>query len=195
MSIMRSWLGSQHEHLAQDGLWLLLRGPIDPYSSSIATGRLDYNAALQDSKGCIDWVPRFFDLGWFHGCGYGSSLADLHHPSEALLEVSQSDNWQEERDHQHESWWGSWEVHLPPQEPCMLLSDLSPSIPGLKKGRCVEVLPEHMRSHSQSQNRRSQNAMTPDKKPSAAKNFLLKFFRCIKNATSATISSPVVPAT
>jgi hypothetical protein len=26
------------------------------------TGRLCYDAALWDSKGCVDWVPRFFDL-------------------------------------------------------------------------------------------------------------------------------------
>jgi hypothetical protein len=81
-------LGSQHEHLAQDGLWLLGRGPVGPYPSSILTGRLHYNAGLRDRKGCVDWVSRFLDLGWFHGHGYGSSSADLHHPREALPGVS-----------------------------------------------------------------------------------------------------------
>jgi hypothetical protein len=44
-------------------------------------------------------------------------------------------------------------------------------------------------------NRRSWNAMTPDKKPSTAENFLLKFSRRGKNATSATTTSPVAPVT
>ncbi len=46
---------------------------------------------------------------------------------------------------------------------------------GSRRVRCVEVLPEHMRSHPQSQNRRPCYAMTPDKKPNAAKNFSSKF--------------------
>jgi hypothetical protein len=43
---------------------------------------------------------------------------------------------------------------------------------GSRRVRCVEVLPEHMKSHPESRNRRPQNAMTHDKKPSVAKNFL-----------------------
>jgi hypothetical protein len=39
------------------------------------------------------------------------------------------------------------------------------------------------------------NAMTPDKKPSAIENFSSKFSRRVKNATSATTSSPVAPTT
>jgi hypothetical protein len=66
---------------------------------------------------------------------------------------------------------------------------------GSRRVRCVEVLPEHMRSHPQSRNRRLQNAMTPDKKPSAAENFSMKSFLCIKNAIPAMKSSPVAPVT
>jgi hypothetical protein len=61
--------------------------------------------------------------------------------------------------------------------------------------RCVDVLLEHMRSHPQSWNRRSQNAMTPDKKPSAAENFSPKFSQCIKNAMSTATSSLVASVT
>jgi hypothetical protein len=43
--------------------------------------------------------------------------------------------------------------------------------------------------------RLERNAMTPDKKPSVAKNFSIKFSRHIKNATPTTTSSPVAPAT
>jgi hypothetical protein len=39
----------------------------------------------------------------------------------------------------------------------------------------MKMLLEYMESRSQSQNRRLQNAMTPDKKPSAVKNFLRNF--------------------
>jgi hypothetical protein len=39
------------------------------------------------------------------------------------------------------------------------------------------------------------SAMTTDKEPSAAKNFSVKSTQCIKDATSAAISSPVAPAT
>jgi hypothetical protein len=60
-----------------------------------------------------------------------------------------------------------------------------------RRVRCMEVLPEHMRSHPQSQNRRPQNAMTPDKKPSAVENFSQRF----KNTTSAATSSPVPSTT
>jgi hypothetical protein len=66
---------------------------------------------------------------------------------------------------------------------------------GSRRVRCMEVLLEHMRSHPQSQNRRLWNAMTPDKKPSAAENFLLKFSRRVKNATFAVTSSLVTPMT
>jgi hypothetical protein len=41
----------------------------------------------------------------------------------------------------------------------------------------------------------SENAMTPDEEPSAAKNFSMKSARHVKDAISATISSPVAPAT
>jgi hypothetical protein len=43
--------------------------------------------------------------------------------------------------------------------------------------------------------RLERNAMTPDKKPSAAKNFSTKFSRRIKNATPTAISSSVALAT
>jgi hypothetical protein len=39
------------------------------------------------------------------------------------------------------------------------------------------------------------NAMTPDKKPSVAKNFSTKFSRHVKNTMPAATSSPVTPAT
>jgi hypothetical protein len=39
--------------------------------------------------------------------------------------------------------------------------------------------------------RLKRNAMTPDKKPSAAENFSMKFSRCIKNATLVATRSPV----
>jgi hypothetical protein len=42
--------------------------------------------------------------------------------------------------------------------------------------------------------RPERNAMTPDKKPSAAENFSTKFYRRIKNATWVTTRSPVAPA-
>jgi hypothetical protein len=59
----------------------------------------------------------------------------------------------------------------------------------------VEVLPEHMKSRPQSRNRRPQNVMTSDKKPSTAENFSMKFSRCVKDAASAVTSSPVALAT
>jgi hypothetical protein len=62
---------------------------------------------------------------------------------------------------------------------------------GSRRARCVEVLPKHMRSRPQSWNRRPQNAMTPDKKPSVAENFSPKFSQHVKNATSVVTSSPV----
>jgi hypothetical protein len=42
--------------------------------------------------------------------------------------------------------------------------------------------------------RPERNAMTPDKKPNAAKNFSRKFSGCVKNATSVVTRSPVLPA-
>jgi hypothetical protein len=39
------------------------------------------------------------------------------------------------------------------------------------------------------------NAMTPDKKPSTSENFSTKFSQRVKNATPATTSSSVAPAT
>jgi hypothetical protein len=66
---------------------------------------------------------------------------------------------------------------------------------GSRRVRCVEILPEHMRSHPQLRNRRLQNAMTPDKKPSAAENFTMKFSRHVKNAMPAVTSSPITPTT
>jgi hypothetical protein len=42
--------------------------------------------------------------------------------------------------------------------------------------------------------RPERNAMTPDKKPNADKNFSMKFFRRVKDATSAATRSPVAPA-
>jgi hypothetical protein len=41
--------------------------------------------------------------------------------------------------------------------------------------------------------RLERNAMTPDKKPSVAEIFLMKFSRRVKNATPAATSSPVTP--
>jgi hypothetical protein len=38
------------------------------------------------------------------------------------------------------------------------------------------------------------NVVTPDKKPSAAENFSMKFSRRIKNATPVGTRSPVAPA-
>jgi hypothetical protein len=66
---------------------------------------------------------------------------------------------------------------------------------GSRRVRCMEVLSEHMKSRPQLRNRRLRNAMTPDKKPSVAENFLLKFSRRVKNATPAVTSSPVASAT
>jgi hypothetical protein len=67
---------------------------------------------------------------------------------------------------------------------------------GSRKVRYVEVIPEHMRSHPQLQNKGpKKDAMTPDKESSAAKNFSAKSTRRVKDATSAATSSPVTPAT
>jgi hypothetical protein len=41
--------------------------------------------------------------------------------------------------------------------------------------------------------RSDSNAMTPDQKPSAAKNFSTKFSRRVKNATLVVVRSPVAP--
>jgi hypothetical protein len=43
--------------------------------------------------------------------------------------------------------------------------------------------------------RLKQNAMIPDKKPTAGENFLPKFSRCVKNTTSAATSSRVTLVT
>jgi hypothetical protein len=68
--------------------------------------------------------------------------------------------------------------------------------PGLRKVRCVEVISEHMRNHPQPRNKGSKkDAMTPDKEPSATKNFLAKSTRHVKDATSTATSSPVTLAT
>jgi hypothetical protein len=41
--------------------------------------------------------------------------------------------------------------------------------------------------------RLERNAMTPDKKPSAAENFSMEFSRRVKNATPFATRSPVAP--
>jgi hypothetical protein len=66
---------------------------------------------------------------------------------------------------------------------------------GSRRVRCMEVLLEHMRSRPQSRSRRSRNAMTPDKKPNTAENFLMKFSRRVKSVTSTVTSSLVAPVT
>jgi hypothetical protein len=43
--------------------------------------------------------------------------------------------------------------------------------------------------------RLERNVMTPDKKPSVAENFSMKFSRRVNNATPTTTSSPVAPVT
>jgi hypothetical protein len=43
--------------------------------------------------------------------------------------------------------------------------------------------------------RLERNAMTPDKKPSTAENFSMKFSQRIKNVMPAVTSSPVAPVT
>jgi hypothetical protein len=68
--------------------------------------------------------------------------------------------------------------------------------PGSRKVRCMEVIPEHMRSRPQPQNKGpKKDAMTPDKEPSAAENFSAKSIRHVKDATSAATSSPIAPTT
>jgi hypothetical protein len=42
--------------------------------------------------------------------------------------------------------------------------------------------------------RPERNAMTPDKKPSAAENFSTNFFRCVKNATPVATRSQIALA-
>jgi hypothetical protein len=42
--------------------------------------------------------------------------------------------------------------------------------------------------------RPERNAMTPDKKPSAVKNFSMNFSRRVKNATPVATRSPATPA-
>jgi hypothetical protein len=41
--------------------------------------------------------------------------------------------------------------------------------------------------------RLERNTMTPDKKPSVAKNFSTKFSRCVKNVTLVVTRYPVTP--
>jgi hypothetical protein len=41
--------------------------------------------------------------------------------------------------------------------------------------------------------RPERNALTPDKKPSAAENFSTKFSRCVKDTTPVATRSPVTP--
>jgi hypothetical protein len=68
--------------------------------------------------------------------------------------------------------------------------------PGSRKVRCVEVIPDHMRSQPQLRNNGpKKDAMTPDNEPSAAENFSVKSTRHVKDATSAVTSSPVALAT
>jgi hypothetical protein len=60
----------------------------------------------------------------------------------------------------------------------------------------MKEIPEHMRSRTQPRNKGpKKDAMTPDKEPSATENFSVKSTRRVKDATSATTSSPVAPAT
>jgi hypothetical protein len=60
----------------------------------------------------------------------------------------------------------------------------------------VEVIPEHMRSRPQPQNKGpKKDAITPDKEPSAVENFSVKSTRHIKDATSVVTSSLVALAT
>jgi hypothetical protein len=67
---------------------------------------------------------------------------------------------------------------------------------GLRKVRCMEAIPEHMRSCPLPRNNGpKKDAMTPDKELSAAENFSVKSTRCIKDATLAVTSSPVAPTT
>jgi hypothetical protein len=73
----------------------------------------------------------------------------------------------------------------------MLLLDLSPLIHGLEKGkmhgdsaRTHEKLPSIVKQ-------KATECYAPDKKPSTAENFSIKFSRRVKNATPAATSSPV----
>jgi hypothetical protein len=60
----------------------------------------------------------------------------------------------------------------------------------------VEVIPEHMRSLPQPQNKGPmKDAMTPDKEPSVAKNLLAKSTRLARDNTLVVTSSPVPSAT
>jgi hypothetical protein len=68
--------------------------------------------------------------------------------------------------------------------------------PGLRKVRCVEVIPEYMKSHPQPRNKGpKKDAMTPNKELSAAKNFTAKSTPHVKDATLAVTSSPITLAT
>jgi hypothetical protein len=161
------------------------------------TGRLHYNAVLWDSKGCVDWVPWFFNLGWFHGHGhgYGSSSADLHHPREALLKSFRATNDKKRGiinmnvERVQEKF-----IHHP-KNPVWCYQIWVYRFAGLRRVRYVEVLPEHMKSNPQSSNRRLRNTMRPDKKPSAIEDSFTKFSRRVKNVTSVATSSLVAPTT
>jgi hypothetical protein len=63
--------------------------------------------------------------------------------------------------------------------------------PGSRKVKCVEVLPEHMKSRVRSRNKRPEKRTTTTKKPDAAENFS----RRVNDATPAATSSPVATAT
>jgi hypothetical protein len=180
------WLGSQHEHSTQVGLWRLGWGPIGSYPSLIATGRLHYDATLRHIKGCVHIVPKLFDLGWFRGHGYGSSSANLHHPREVDKKTGIINM---KVDKVHDKF-----IYHPKNLACCWQIWVH-RYAGLRRIRCMKVLPEHMRNRPQSWNRRSRNAMTPDKKPSATKNFSPNFFQRVRNATSAATRSLVVSAT
>jgi hypothetical protein len=98
--------------------------------------------------------------------------------------------------------WEEWpvghprEVHLPPQEPRMLLPDSSPLIPRLEE---VKMRGGNIRAHKESpstaKQRIEEDAMTPDNEPSATENFSKKSTRRVKDATLAATSSPAAPAT
>jgi hypothetical protein len=67
---------------------------------------------------------------------------------------------------------------------------------GSRKVRCVEVIPEYMRSHPQPWNKGPKmDPMKLEKEPSAAENFSVKSTWRVKDATSAVTGSPVALAT
>jgi hypothetical protein len=78
----------------------------------------------------------------------------------------------------------------------MLLLDLSPPIPRFEEGK---MRGGNTRAHEESPSTvkkgPKKDAMTPDKEPSAAKNFSAKSTRRVKDGTLAATSSLVTPAT